>query len=325
MKRILSIVKIIALLALPLAALGLTSCGGKSEVRTQTITEDFKNISIATDTSAVTVLPSNDGECKVVSKEKSGVTHTAEVSNGVLKIGVSDTRGWFGKLFTPAMSVTVYLPKSVYGSLSVECDTGDVKICNALNLGDAYISTDTGDVELEGIVSQNITVKVDTGDVSLDGVKAVGKIDVKTDTGDVELESSSASRLSVATDTGKTEIEGCDAAELTVRSHTGDVNLDTVACILLGIELTTGDVSLEQVSAKGKFEITATTGDITFDRCDAASVFVKTSTGDVRGSFLTDKIIFADTKTGKVDVPKLTSGGKCEITTTTGDIKITIE
>ena len=302
----------------------VVGCGGKLETRTQTVDEDFSNIEVVTETADVTFVSSVDGKCMVVSNEKKRVTHTATVSDGVLKIQVSDARGWFEKLFGSKMSITVYLPENEYGSLSVECDTGDVKICNALKLGDAYISTDTGDVELEGIVSQNITVNVDTGDVSLDGVKAVGKIDVKTDTGDVELESSSASRLSVATDTGKTEIESCKADEIAVSSDTGKISLDGVDCTLLGIDAKTANISLERVIAEGKFDITSSTGNVTFDSCDAASVFVKTSTGDVTGNFLTDKVIFADTSTGKIDIPKLTSGGKCEITTSTGDIKITV-
>jgi DUF4097 and DUF4098 domain-containing protein YvlB len=75
----------------------------------------------------------------------------------------------------------------------------------------------------------------------------------------------------------------------------------------------------------GKLTITADTGDISFKHCDGGEVYITANTGDVRGNFLTDKIIFAESDTGRVDVPHLTSGGKCEITTDTGNINITIE
>ena len=50
-----------------------------------------------------------------------------------------------------------------------------------------------------------------------------------------------------------------------------------------------------------------------------------TDTGDVKGSLLSEKIFIPTTDTGDVDVPKTVTGGRCEITTDTGDIKITVK
>jgi hypothetical protein len=44
----------------------------------------------------------------------------------------------------------------------------------------------------------------------------------------------------------------------------------------------------------------------------------------VKGSLLTDKIFVTQSDTGKVDVPETVSGGKCKVTTDTGDIRIEI-
>jgi DUF4097 and DUF4098 domain-containing protein YvlB len=66
------------------------------------------------------------------------------------------------------------------------------------------------------------------------------------------------------------------------------------------------------------------TGKVKFDRCDAGEMQIKTDTGSVTGSLLSPKIFFAEADTGKIDVPKSTYGGKCEITTDTGDIRITV-
>ena len=52
---------------------------------------------------------------------------------------------------------------------------------------------------------------------------------------------------------------------------------------------------------------------------------MKTDTGDVTGSLLSDKIFFAESDVGSVDVPKTTTGGVCEIRTDTGKIAITID
>ena len=62
-----------------------------------------------------------------------------------------------------------------------------------------------------------------------------------------------------------------------------------------------------------------------FNNCDAETIYVNTDTGSVTGTLLTDKVFIIETDTGSVDVPKSITGGRCEITTDTGNIRITIE
>ena len=61
------------------------------------------------------------------------------------------------------------------------------------------------------------------------------------------------------------------------------------------------------------------------ERCDAAEIMINTDTGDVEGSLLSDKIFAAKSGTGDVEVPETGTGGRCIITTDTGDISITVE
>ena len=84
-------------------------------------------------------------------------------------------------------------------------------------------------------------------------------------------------------------------------------------------------MTLENVVASEKFSIKRDTGDVRFEDADAAEIEVETDTGSVSGSLRSEKIIFATSDTGKIDVPKNTTGGRCEITTNTGNIKIEIK
>jgi len=61
---------------------------------------------------------------------------------------------------------------------------------------------------------------------------------------------------------------------------------------------------------------------VRLNTCDAESILIKTSTSDVTGTLRSEKVFLVKTSTGKVDVPESGSGGKCEITTSTGDIRI---
>ena len=58
---------------------------------------------------------------------------------------------------------------------------------------------------------------------------------------------------------------------------------------------------------------------------DADSILIKTSTGNVKGTLLSEKVFSAESDTGRVSIPKSYSGGECDISTSTGDIKIEIK
>ena len=108
-------------------------------------------------------------------------------------------------------------------------------------------------------------------------------------------------------------------------ASTGNIKIVNAKCVNLLSKVDTGNVLLKNVVATEKFIIETDTGDVKFVASDASDIFVKTDTGNVTGSLLTDKVIFAESDTGNIDVPKIIADEKCEITTDTGDIKITIE
>ena len=105
---------------------------------------------------------------------------------------------------------------------------------------------------------------------------------------------------------------------------TGDTKVNGINCKNFNSNASTGDITLRGVVATGKFALKRSTGDIKFYGCDAADVNIQTDTGDIEGEFLSDKIFVTATSTGRIDVPSSMSGGKCEIKTNTGDIKVKI-
>ena len=112
---------------------------------------------------------------------------------------------------------------------------------------------------------------------------------------------------------------------LSVSAYTGDVSVPKeISFAEAEITISTGSVDLG-ASVDGRLTIETSTGDVRLDHCDAGQITVKTTTGDVTGSLRTEKEFIAKTSTGDIDVPDTTSGGKCEITTSTGDIRITVD
>ena len=131
--------------------------------------------------------------------------------------------------------------------------------------------------------------------------------------------------INIEKTSGKTYISGVNADKLRIDVTTGDVNLDSVKVKGdVDIKVTTGDVDLKDTVAGGDLSVKGVTGDVLFENSDAKNVTVKTTTGDVEGNLLTEKTFTTDTTTGKVRVPDSSTGGRCEISTTTGDIRIDI-
>lgn len=152
-----------------------------------------------------------------------------------------------------------------------------------------------------------------------------GAISVNTSTGDVRVEQMTTESLGLSVSTGSIAVSNVSClGDIHLRTSTGNNRLTDVTCQNLFAKASTGDITLSGVVAQGLFDIKTGTGEVKLNRADAAEISIQTNTGDVEGSLRTDKIFMAQTNTGRVTVPKTTTGGKCEVTTGTGDIKLSI-
>jgi DUF4097 and DUF4098 domain-containing protein YvlB len=145
---------------------------------------------------------------------------------------------------------------------------------------------------------------------------------IDSDTSDISISSDfTFNDIKISVTTGDIEIENVTCTEnIDLNVTTGDIELSGISCNNLKSTGSTGEMEMQNVIAQNTFNITRTTGDIELESCDAAEITVTTDTGDVSGSLKSGKIFVTSTDTGIVKVPKTSSGGKCEITTDTGNI-----
>lgn len=280
----------------------------KYDTQEHKIYAPFDNISVVTNTADVTFVPSPNEESTVTCFEQQKVKHTVVVKDGTLCIEVTDTRKWYEHIgldfHTP--KITVFIPRGKCGALSVKGSTGDVEIPS-------------------DFIFESIDLSQSTGNVISDA-SAVGAMKIRTSTGDIRLQNLSAGSLSLSVSTGKIAVSDAtcrDQAEITV--STGRAELTDITCRELLSDGDTGDLTLRNVVATDKFTLERDTGDIRLEDCDASELWMKTDTGDITGTLLSDKVFLTETDTGKISVPKTVTGGRCEITTDTGDIDIIIQ
>lgn len=279
----------------------------KFVTNTYEFSEEFTNISVNTETADVVFRPSADGTCRVECYEEENVLHDVSVEDGALKIRVRDNKKWFMHIGINFSSpkITIYLPGNQYSQLTVKGSTGDVSIGSFVGFENVDVTMSTGNVNCEASVS--------------------GQLKIKASTGDITAKNLSAGMVDLTVTTGKVNVSNVICQEtLRIKVSTGKANVTDTQCKNLTSNGSTGSITLKNVTATEKLYIERSTGDVKFDRADAAEIYVKVSTGDVRGSLRSEKIFLVDTSTGDVDVPKTVTGGRCEIITSTGDVRITI-
>ena len=283
---------------------GWIALGNKHMVTNEyTISDDFSRIDAVVTTADVEILPSTDDVTRVVCREDAREIHKVFVEDGTLKIRVEE-KPWYQKinLFSwGERKLTVYLATTEYEGLSVKTNTGDVSVGSAISLASTDLCTDTGEIDFAATVAGKLSIKVDTGDISVTS-QMLGSAEITATTGDVS-------------------ISGITSGEIKIRTSTGEIEAKTVSCQSFGAKSSTGEHEYERLTVAGTLTLESSTGDISMENCDASEVKITTDTGDVEGHFLSPKVFYAKTDTGKVQVPKSTSGGLCEITTDTGNIK----
>ena len=246
-------------------------------------------------------------ETKVVVAETKYDVHTVEVADNTLKVKGQDIRKWYEHLFNwnwfQKVKVTVYMPEGAYDNLKVTSATGDVVVPSDFSFASFTTAVSTGNVTSKANVTGDVTVTTATGNINFEGITA-NKMDLKASTGWIKLK-----------DVAVTE-------EVKLKTSTGDFKLENVTCKSYESNSSTGDVVFNNVKVTNAVTIKNDTGYVKMTASDAEELDIKTSTGDVKLELLSSKIVYAETSTGRKDVPTSTTGGLCKIKTSTGDITV---
>lgn len=253
-----------------------------------TVKDPFTDISVITNTANIDFVPSDTNDCQVVCYEAENQVHSVSVEDGCLTVRVKDNRKWYEYIGINfgVPKVTVTLPRGAYESLVVKGSTGNVNVPGDFSFADIDITVSTGSIRAEDLSAGDVNLRVTTGRVTVSQLSCTGILSIQT--------------------------------------STGKANLTDVSCDTLTSTGDTGHITLENVIAGRYLSIVRSTGDVKLVKCDAAELTIKTDTGNITGSLLSSKVFIAHTDTGRVNVPRTATGGRCEVTTDTGNIKFEI-
>ena len=243
------------------------------------ISEDFDNISMNVETSAVTFVRSNNSGCTIVITDNENASYNVEVKNRTLNIERHKKSGFFMEFGSP--TITVYLPHTEYKDLSINGSTGSVEIPSTFNFKSIDVEMTTGDISCSAAASDNISLRVSTGEIDLSSTSAseiylhvsTGKIEAKDikcaafssdgSTGRIELEDVLVSGLmKIERSTGDVRLNNCDADEINIETHTGDISGSLRSEKIFIARSDTGRINVPETLSGGKCKLISVTGDI---------------------------------------------------------------
>ena len=257
------------------------------ETNTYVIIEEYNNLSLEVGSFDVNLYLSDDNETKVVCTENDKIKVETTVNNGILKIKKIDNRKFYDMIFNfGKFEIDIYLAKENINEFDFKGSTSDIEINKGFIFNDINIDNSTGDVEIKSSINNNLTIKLSTGVIKLSNINVGGNVSLESSTGDKFLENLNCKKLDIVVDTGKTTLVNVLVSDS--YNHKGD------------------------------------TGDVVLDNFDAGNIIMDLDTGSVKGNILTSKFFVVRTSTGDVIVPETKEGGDCRITTSTGDVYITL-
>ena len=273
----------------------------------KTVEESFNNIKIDVATANVIFEESSDDKCKVLLDEKEKYYHKVEVKNDTLTITSVDEYKFFERLIPSfgTLKVTILLPQDTYNNLDINISTGDVLSLMNLTLNEFRIDGSTGDLTVE-----NMNVS--------------GEMYIDMSTGSINLKNTNCTKLKIDISTGKTNLNHVNANEISLKHSTGKVIFESVRGEKATIDGSTGKTTLTDTIFTGNLYIETSTGDVVFKDSDADTIEIIGETSDITGNLLTGKTFITSTTTGKNRPQSGSTGKECRITTTTGDIIITV-
>ena len=236
----------------------------KYETNNYEFDEEYKNISVKTNTADIVFEPSENGGTSVVCYEQKNSKHSVSVKDGSLVIELDDKTKWYehiGINFGSA-KITVAIPKGEYDAISVKASTGAISLGN-VEAKSLDLAVSTGKITVRNMnCSENIAVKVSTGKSFFENINCKS-FSSKGTTGDITLKNVIADGLfSVTRNTGDVKIYDCDAGEISIKTSTGNVKGNLLSDKVFIAHSDTGRINVPKTIEGGKCEINIDTGNI---------------------------------------------------------------
>ena len=256
----------------------------------------------------VTILPSDEDECKVEYRLPDGVNVAVGTDSGTLIITENDNRPWYKKVFdawAERSYIYVYTPEDKYEKIDISTVSGEADVHGEYKFNSARIETVSGSAELKAEVKD--------------------RLEITSTSGQIQVKGANAQAIRLHCTSGRVSVQDISSeGEIRIDETSGSTSIVNVKCESLDIESVSGSINLKDTVAGDRMEIKSVSGSVELSDCDADDIYISTVSGSVHGTLLSEKEFITSTVSGSVHVPDGKSSTRCEIETTSGSINFSI-
>ena len=300
----------------------------RNMVKTEQVIEgEFSDIEISNLQQDLRVVASPDGVCRISYYGNERLSVATVIEDGVLRIVMQDMRDWQDYINIVSASdetAVLYLPAGNYGALRVKAGASmDLVLEREICLARLEAQISSGNIDSLAQITDGVDIKGSSGRLHLENISG-GNVTIEDSSGDVVLKHCRAAQTTLTLFSGSIELVDV-SGEILATTSSGDIVIEDAALATLTLKTSSGDVELKRTVVQTELRIETSTGDIKMERSDAAHMILVTGTGDMELELLRGKGYYVKTGTGSVSHPEHdTNGGLCNVTTSTGDVMITV-
>lgn len=171
--------------------------------------------------------------------------------------------------------------ENIEGALSVKTNSGEVHATSIeAGSEDISLNSEFGAATLEKANGKNITLDTNSGSVKLHDVRATGKLTTSTEFGDVTIENGSADSLKVDTNSGGISLTRLTIKkDIYVEDEFGRIELNQALAASYDLNTNSGDITIDGV--RGKLKANTQFGGIDIVNAETVTLDIRTNSGTI--------------------------------------------
>lgn len=272
-----------------------------------TVDEEFTSIRVKELDGNIRFMPAEDNNCKIVCYEEENVLHKVDVKDDTLVIEKEDNRRWYEHIgvYTEDVEMVIYLTESSYEKLEISASSSNIVLDEEFGYDD-------------------VDITLSSGSVDINSASIIDSLTVETSSGNINVKDTTPEDIYIKTSSGTITVENVSVTAADMITQSGDISIKSSAAEKIRMETSSGNLTTSELLVLGMLKVFSHSGEVELIDSDAESMYIRTTSGDVTGSILSDKIFVCETESGYINVPASGDGGKCDVKTSSGDIKFNV-
>lgn len=228
------------------------------------IDQDFDSIRLDNDFRDVRLFRSEDDQVIFRYPEGPDETYLAQVNaQGVLEIQGKFSQRLLQDSFNfenrQQYALELYLPEKWRGDISLSSDFGDVSV-NGVSCRQLYVNSDYGDLMLRDTACTQLELHLDCGEATVSDL-AASQLKAQLSMGDLELRNAAAAQAELKLDCGELQLKNVNCPELWARLSMGNMEINGLQADQAQLSLNAGNLEFADMDAQ-RLEIDCDMGNV---------------------------------------------------------------